>query len=493
VTIRTLIAALLLALAGTVPAAPQPERFTEEFTVRETGVVIEMPDALLDNEVPAEELTVLLGGQLIPVRRLERLEENDWQLVVYVDRVLAKPDTLFHSVLALSQSSADLARLGSVEVVVADPMPRVVLPASREPKRVHAVLADLANEARLALSRPQQGPPASSPPDEAILRLQLDRLLAHLTARPASGPHALFLTADSFRLPPAQVDLLTRSGDAPVTGLPGVLTGTSRMLAAYGWVTTLLALRGDDAGEERSEMSDTERFRQHAGGWGGDNGGVPPVIPFRGPRPSTLRFEKVIDLFLLPDFAPLRALSQPTAGTVLGFEEQLGAALRGLRTRWRLWYEAPSAVDGQVRPLEVRLRQDVQPRAQRWIRASTPEGIAETRLRLLLGGGTPPEGNLSLQASLQKKEDADAELRLEVAPFSVAGSPPSGPVRVSLAFADADGRATGVRHETAPAIEDSGKGWRHTLTLRLPGDSPRLGVCVEDLARERWSCTTLDL
>lgn len=488
------LAALLSALAAAVLAAPQPERFSEEVTVRETGVVIEMPDALLDNEVPAEELTVLLGGRPIQVRRLERLEDGDWTLVVYVDRVLAKPDTLFHSTLALSQRSADLARLGSVEVVVADPVPRVVLPASREAKRVREVLAEVAGEARLAMSRPSQGSPASSPPDEATLRRQLDRLLAHLTARPSSGPHAVFLTSEAFRLPPEQVDLLTRGGDAPLTGVAAVLGEASRMLTAYGWVTIPLAIRGDDPGEERSEMSDTERIRQHGGGWGGDFG-VPPVIPSRGHKPSTLRFEKVIDLFLLPDYAPLRAFSQPTAGTVLGFEEQMGAALAGLRTRWRLWYDAPESVDGQVRPLEVRLRRDVVPRSQRWIRASTPEGIAGTRLRLLLGGGTLPEGadgGLPLRASLQKK-DGGTELRLEVAPFPFAGSPPQGPVRVSLAFADAEGRATAIRHEAAPPIEGPDKGWRHALTLRPPAGSPKLGVCVEDLARERWSCAALAL
>ncbi len=485
------LAALLSALAATVLAAPQPERFSEEVTVRETGVVIEMPDALLDNKVPTEDLTVLLGGRIAQVRRLERLEDGDWTLVVYVDRVLAKPDTLFHSTLALSQRSADLARLGSVEVVVADPVPRIVLPASREARRIRQVLADLAGEARLARSRPPQGPPASSPPDEAAFRRQLDRLLAHLTARPPSGPHAVFLTVDAFHLPPEQVDLLTRGGDAPLTGLAAVLSETSRMLAAYGWITTPLAIRGDDPGEERSEMSDTERIRQHGGGWGGDFG-VPPVIPSRGHKPSTLRFEKVIDLFLLPGYAPLRAFSQPTAGTVLGFEEQLGAALSGLRTRWRLWYDAPESVDGQVRPLEVRLRRDVQPRAQRWIRASTPEGIAEARLRLLLGGGAVPDGGLPLRAFLQK-DDGGTELRLEVEPFPFTGSPPQGPVRVSLAFADADGRATAIRHETAPAIEGPEKGWRHALTLRPPAGSPKLGVCVEDLARERWSCATLPL
>jgi hypothetical protein len=485
------LAALLSVLTAATPAMPQDERFSEEMTVRETGVVIEMPDALLDNRVPTEELTVLLGGRLTPVRRLERLEDGDWRLVVYVDRVLANPDTLFHSTLALSERSADLARLGGVEVVVADPVPRVVLPASREAKRVREVLADLAGEARLAMSRPRQGPPASSPPDEATLRRQLDRLLTYVTARPASGPHAVFLTADAFRLPPEQVDLLTRGGDAPLTGLAAVLGETSTMLAAYGWVTIPLAIRGDDPGEERSEMSDTERIRQHAGGWGGDFG-VPPVIPSRGHKPSTLRFEKVIDLFLLPDYAPLRAFARPTAGTVLGFEEQLGATLAGLRTRWRLWYDAPASVDGQVRPLEVRLRRDVVPRSQRFIRASTPEGIAETRLRLLLGGGTLPDGGLPLRSSLRGTEGG-TELRLEVEPFPFTGSPPRGPVRVSLAFADADGRATAIRHETAPPIEGTEKGWRHALPLRPPAGSPKLGVCVEDLARERWSCAALPL
>jgi hypothetical protein len=84
-----------------------------------------------------------------------------------------------------------------------------------------------------------------------------------------------------------------------------------------------------------------------------------------------LRHTSVADVFTAPESAPLMALVQPTAGTVLGVDEQLRPAIDGLARRWRVWYQAPEPLDGKLHPVEVRLPGAAAPlRCPRWVRSS---------------------------------------------------------------------------------------------------------------------------
>jgi hypothetical protein len=105
------------------------------------------------------------------------------------------------------------------------------------------------------------------------------------------------------------------------------------------------------------------------GGGSEHTNSAPPVIQMRNAGRGPLRHTSVAEVLTAPESAPLMALVQPTAGTVLGVDEQLRPAIDGLARRWRVWYQAPEAADGKLRPVEVRLPGAAAPlRGPRWVK-----------------------------------------------------------------------------------------------------------------------------
>lgn len=476
---RTRALFLLVLLSCLAPVSAQRrESFEDRLLVREAELVFEVPPLSLLGAMTfgADTLLVIEDGKVRPVTKAGALE-GEMSAVVWIDEVLAAPETIFSSTLTLAQQSAALSRLGPVEVVVAGPEPRVELAASRETRRLEQVLADLAGEARVerdrAAARPLERSGASSRPDAATLRRQLDRLLVHLAERREPGPRVLFLVADGFAVSPAESKAFETGAAAPGAGeRAAVLLETARLLAAYGWTTVALPMRREPLGRRDRGAGDVDRFRDSHGSWSDKSSSVPPSLPSRGPRESKLDWEAVLDSMIQPDLSPLRALVDTTAGMLVANAELFPSALETLGGRWHLYYRTQTPMDGRVRPIEIRTHQGVEVRSRRWVRASTPEGIAEARLRQLLAGERLPE-TLPLRV-----EPSGSGLRLSVEPFAAPEPPVPGPVRVSTVHAGADG-ALVFRHELAPALE-SGAAWSHTTEGRP------LAVLVEDLARERW-------
>lgn len=495
-------ALVLLACLATSLAAQRREVFEDKLFVREVELVFEAPElSLLHPVFPGpEDLIVIEDGRVRPVtkvgsiddpelrsrlRREEGIDIPPWSAVVWVDEALAEPETAFLATLALAQQATELARIASVEVVVAAPEPRIEAAVTREPRRVRQVLADLAGKARVerdrAAARPWERSEASSRPDAATLRRQLDRLLVHLAGRRERGPGLLFLVADGFVVTPRENRAFEVGSADPAAGERAtVIQDTARLLAAYGWVTVALPLRKDVIEQEHHGYSDIDRFRTSTGDWGRTNPSVPPVIGPHRPKDSNLKWEGALRALTQPDLSPLRALTEPTAGMLVAQDIQLPSILERLGDRWQLYYQTQMPVDGQVRPVEVRRRNGTPVRTRRWVRSSTPEGLTEARLRRLLEGDRLPE---SLPLTV---EPSGAGLKVSVAPFSAPDPVIPGPVRVSLACAGPDG-AIQIRHETAPGIELPDKGWSHTLPAAC---LPR-AVLVEDLARERWRAVPL--
>ena len=487
----------LLACLAVAAAAQRPETFEEKLFVREVELVFEAPELTLLHPFPPDEndLLVIEDGRPRPVIKAGTVDDPTtrsalqkegfdfapWSAVVWIDEALAEPETVFVATLALAQQASRLAGLGSVEVVHADPEPEIETPATRETRRLEQALADLAGKARVerdrAAARPPEHPGVSSRPDTATLRRQLDRLLVHLAGRRDPGPRLLFLVADGFAVTPHESRAFETGAADPAAGeRAAVIQDAARLLAAYGWVTVALPLRKEGPGRDQGLTSDLDRFRAHAGSWGGTNNSVPPVMPPNRPRDSNLRWEGVLRALVQPDLSPLRALSDTTAGTLVAQDALLPAALDRLGERWHLYYQTQMPVDGRIRPVEVRLRNGTPLRSRRWVRSSTPEGLTEARLRLLLAGEDLPE---SLPLTV---ESVAGGLTLTIAPFSSPDPVAPGAVRISLACA---GQAL---HETAPGIEAPDKGWSHTLALACPPDA----ILVEDLARERWRTVRID-
>jgi hypothetical protein len=491
--------AALLLLSGSLsprggdaaPAPPpRPQTFAESVEVREIEMVVDLEGALSRLKkatLEPTDLTVIEDGLVRPVTRVGPIAEGrirnpfgreeaiaapDWTVVVWIDRVLAAPDTAFYAALALAKRAEALTRLGPVEVVVADPAPRLILAASREPRRVAEVLAEVAAQMGRQRDRPSEHPDlrpsAFSHLEPDALRRQCERLKVGLAAPRPGGPRLLLLAADGF--------LLSAAEQSP-------LEPTARLLAAYGWTAVPLRIHGESPGPAPREVDAAERIRIGDQGGGTFGNSVPPVTPTRAPRSTPLHWEGVAQMQVQPDAAPLRALVRETAGALVGFEAQLDLALASLGERWHFWFQAPDTRDGRLHEVEVRLVGGQPLRARRWLRSATPEAVAEARLRRLLGGEAPPGGSLPLDVRVPAGPPTG--LRLAVAPFA-AEPTPAAPVRVSIAWTGPDETII-VRHETLPGIEDPGEGWSAALPLPAPPGTRQVAVLVEDLARERWA------
>lgn len=507
---RYLAGALLarLALAGGLSASP-PQTFSEKLTVREREILVDLPDNLDGERLQPKDFRVLVDGRPREVTRAEPAGE-EWTIVLYIDEALAKPGAIFYSGLALANRARELTQVGSVEVAVAGPDVRVVLSPTREAKRVEQTLTDLSSAARVERDRVEGRAAGAGEPSVPRTRRQLDQLLAFLAARRPAGPHAVFLVADGPDLPPEQAALLEAKAAAEATAAPAFpFQRAARLLAAYGWVAIPVPLRKEGLGVEIAPQSELEIMRQGSGPGSLDNG-VPPIWPRRPPKKTVLAFTGVIDLFIEPKTAALRVLTRASAGTVVGFEAQLGPTVAALPRRWRLWLVEPDApVDGRLHSLAVSLtsreRVDVllfnvaklsvpgtakltirQVRAPEWIRSSTPQELAEARLADLLAHRATG-GDLPLTATVKRTHDG-LELRIGMPPIEIPDSAPPGPVRVSWTWSGED--AAAAHHEILTGL-DLAKGLQHTLRLAPPANA-EIAVMVEALGPEKWGGAVLN-
>jgi hypothetical protein len=469
--------ALALAACLAFAASGAAQRFEEKLAVREVELVFEPPNRplLSSGDLAPRDLLVIEDGLVRPITKVGSIEDgtvhssSSYTAVVWVDKTLASPGTVFASTLGLAKQAAGLAGLGPVEVVVADPAPEIVAGSTREPRRLEEVLVDVAGQARIERDRAEAAPGRRISPDAATLRRQLDRLLVHLAGRRDSGPRLLFLVADGFNVTPGEMKAF-ETGTSGAGERAEAILETARLLAAYGWVTVALPVRLESPGKEDRSPNEGDRFRYNTGDWGRTNNSVPPMIPPKRPKDTKLKWPAAIDALIQPDLSPLRALIRPTAGSLVAVDALLPGTIESLGRRWHLYYQTQMPADGRLRPVEVRTRNGTPVRARQWVRSSTPEGVAEARLRRLLAGDPLPQGlPLRIEAGT-----------IRVGAFSAPEPAVPGPVRISVVQADGT-----IRHELAPGIEAPDKGWSHAI------DGKPLAVLIEDLARERWSAVRI--
>jgi hypothetical protein len=461
--------------------AGQPPALAERLNVREVELILEAPPVLLGIRdlrlhnfdlldipggagvrlpLPARrgladlgpgDLLLFEDGKARPILRLEPLRAgaaHPWTLRIYFDLVLARPRTVFEAALALARQAGRLAELGKVEIVVADPQPRLLPIGSRDALAIEDALAAIAAQAgRDPLARPFTRIPAPTP---ASLRRQCDRLLTSLATSQVAGPHALLLVADPPLLTAAELQRLSavasstaapaaapaaataaiaviastaapvdaRSAAGPASpvmdtdpaaraaaptpaaisgpgGDPATLLGdTARMLAAYGWLTIALPVHRLAGEREALPEDDNSRFRRQ---WWADKdtrAGIPflPLIRFivdklRARRPPPRPDKELVAPQIDMEYASLATLVRPGAGSVVTTPEQLAGMLHALGARWHLWYQADATPAGRERPVAVSMAGNaLEVRAPRWVRSSTPEHLAAARLRRLLDG-----------------------------------------------------------------------------------------------------------
>jgi hypothetical protein len=351
--IRIVAAVLFVAAATGLPAQPPPDRtFTDAVEVAESSVVIELPR--LRNAKPSDfesgDLVVDVAGERRRVTGVSALDlkANPRPVVVYVDAVLAKPETIRLGAEALARHARQLVELGPVEIVLHDGAisgAEQRLTATTGPRAVEAALEQIAGE---HLGRDAYFEAGNRPVDLAtyadVVRESAARLLAETTPRCGDPPCFLFWLSDGF---PALDDVGVRAAGDLEAGL-----------SAHGWIVIATVLHepppDPDYGGPRPVS-----YEQ----WKALTPGV-KMAPSAG-EISRLRglSANSFDLYVEPRYEPLRRAASASCGAALRVEHQLAAEFERLERRLLLRFAAGAAGTDQETgaapprflPVEVRL------------------------------------------------------------------------------------------------------------------------------------------
>jgi VWFA-related protein len=495
--ISPLLVLLSLFAVQTPSQTPAPAASSQPaIQAQEVGLTVEVLDKQGNPPRPGKtvDLSVLEDGAPRRVTAVHPVvEERPWRIVIWVDRLLSGSRTLRGAAGALAAQAPVLVGLGSVEVIVAEPEPMVVLPPTRDAHLVDEALSRLLlmGEGRDDLRTLRQrfvdlvGAPTSAGTDvaerateslDAEVRLvsrQQDALIGWMAEERATDrPGALFLVSDGFDLDPRAL-YLSKVADAgqraelekklPSAALDGVASLTSRTIAELGW--TVLPM---PVGNER--LPELSR-------WGlGHNAQVPLSVTV---RPGAKKEEPPPPPppVLLNPQEPLQAMAAATGGEVLNGSLNVAGALARLRSRYWLRFESLPA--SALRPLEVRAADPVWTvKARRWVGPATPEGVSAWRARRLLAGeeGEEEPGDLAVEAEVQ---NGGLEVRIDPALRPAPGGPP---LRLTVAALE----TVSLRNLTAQDVAEDG-----TVRLPVPAGADRLAVVVDDPLRGTWGARAL--
>lgn len=534
------------------PAGAQTGTREEPFTgiarVTAVEIVVAVEDASgpLPDDLGPDDFAVFEDGEPVPVVGVEvwrrgtvvrrsaaggppRVEVSDqppwsWHTVVYFDQVLSSSRSVRRVAEALAAQAGRLTRLGTVEIVTANPTAQRVLAPTRSGALVEQSLARLARQAtgrdelrriRRQLVHDQQvlgarsvreGQIAALVAEESgLLRRQHDVLMAAIAGQLHDGPRALLLVNDGYDLRPIDFysqflgshlesdgsfaqsagtsrTLPTLQADGGRAAVAGDVEQLARTLAAGGWVTVNLTFGALDAGSATgAEM--TGRGRS------GD-------IALRGF--VEFNAEGVDDVVARP-LDPGRLLAQATGGDVLTGAGALPETLERLEDRVRLTYQVERPADGRLREIEVRARRPgLEVWAPRWAGSTAPEAVAAARARRLLEGGAdrgelPVTAAAALEPEPAAAGERDAprrgrlQARVDLRPLGAAlAAAGATPVRVTVAASFAAGEPF-VRHDVIDGQELAGlDAWTYGLPLTLPRGIERLSVVFEELTTGAW-------
>ena len=381
---RAAASVALAAVAVALPAQPPPDRtFTDEIDVAESSVVVELPrlGKVSPSEFEPDDFIVEVDGRrrrVVGVSALD-LKANPRPVLVYVDAVLAKPETVRVGAEALARQARPLTALGPVEIVVDGGAPGGVeqrLAPSTEPRAVEAALQQIAEEdlGRDAYFE-SRNRPAHLPTYVDVVRGSADRLLAEALPRCGDPPCFLFWLSDGF---PAVDEDGERAADDLAAGL-----------SSHGWIVVAMALHIPTPDPELGgpQPLSFEQWKALTPGVKmGPSGGE--ISRLQGLSASSF------DFYVEPRYEPLRRAAIASCGAALRVEHQLEAEFERLERRLLLRFA--SAEEGGARegprpaflPVEVRLaevsRFADRRRFKKWL------GLVPAEERLRYGRWTRP-------------------------------------------------------------------------------------------------------
>ena len=489
----------------------------EDFEVLEDGQPVEV----IAVDPPTEPRWVIASaGHLTRAQR--QASTNPWRVLIYIEGRLTDAKAVENAARALAKQATELTDLGLVEVVVADPSPRIVLPFSRDPEQLRQALRgiessrssnEIAKLRRLFLSfRDMRGQVVidadlieaqevigqirtAVQQEKLLLESQLARFESWLALYGRHPASALILISEGFDLDPSDFYLKASTIPEVQRELATELnrfrveqsaTRVSQTLTANGWTAVALAAasgRGSgpqDAAADAS-MSGRERFRS-----------IGESNQFSsGPDSAS------ITSLLQQPLEPLRQLSDDSGGELFTSLRKSARAIARLGERLRLTYQVARPADAERRRVEVRLgRRDLELRAPSWTLSSTPGQTAVARARRMLelgqgGGELPVEVTVDVgEAEGTAPRRAELEVLFDLNPLRQHLDDPRVELRFTLAVALPKGPFVHQIREQVlvPGLAEESPFPRfdYTTALSLPPEAGRLVVVIDEISSGFW-------
>jgi len=474
----------------------------EAVNVREVEVLFDHPTGMrwIGSRFTPDRMQVTEDGQPRTVTRVEPIlgeksEQPAWRILIYLDRGLADRDAVNQATKILVDDVARLTRLGEVEIVEADPRPRVTLAATRDPRVVRSALQDAVRLGDVSESESEGG--------TAEFERQLDRFVNTVTSERAGPPGLALWVSQPWPLPDLTrlwgmkgVSALRTEAPSGAGEAASRLADLARLLAAERWTVGIVQPSAEAAeGEPATPSLGTVESGPQPGGGGSRtvvlwnvNHLLAKILGWKtspyNPEAAAQAAEQRLD----PKLAPMQLLAAATAGRLVQSGKQMTNFLDLLDTRWHLFFAAPSQERTKLIPVDVGIVEDGIDFTlrQTWSEALEPLAQTDTRLRQTLLDGSsslqqtlegvacqidvePPKG--AVEVRCQRKSEVDSRLRA---------------LRLSALTGGCEegGNAT-VRHVELGATDR-----RARESFAIPACANRLAVVVEDPMTARgayWS------
>ena len=529
-------------VAATAAAQTQPPPgFTEKVEVNVRTVLAVVTDAKgkpIERPLSVEEIEVLEDG--IPAKVLgvdvvrpmktagseagKEIPKTEVSPAAPPQEVLARmPQILYLDASLLQKQSvkkvcemtaknldALLAR-GPLEIVLADPEPKTVLPGTADAAPVRAALASLAKTGQgrdrlldvradfLPGASPIKGKGkdldalekrmharAAMQEEVHLVRQSLERLGKWASSRADRRPAVLYLASDGFDLVLSDFYrnyLEGTEGDQLrmefVPQIPEIVAQTESALANQGLMTVPLAIGGPEAFQAYSPSTVGKR----------------EFSDLRNPVSDAPTF-----LFVRP-LAPLREIAGATGGEVVTTQENFVLALDRLSSAVAITYRMNRPPDGRVHKLEVRTsRRGVTLRSAQSA-LDAPELAASAQSAVQALESAPAQGTLPvdifvdlLEVKPDKRRVGDVQVSVDLGTI-VEALEKVGPGRMRVTLAvRAAGMQPFVHHEEVDLSRTgAGAEWTYVFPLEWPPDATRVALTVEELKTGARGSAAADL
>ncbi|HEX5854837.1 MAG TPA: hypothetical protein VFZ57_04385, partial [Thermoanaerobaculia bacterium] len=418
--------------------APSPsdfEVFEDGVSATLLGIEPLFEHAGLKSIPPPEKLEEAARAAVLAPESTGAVPPHRLPQVFYFDTAFLARDSVLVTVRGLKGRVDRFLKLGPVEIVVADPQPKVFLPETSDAPTLQDALErlslsvvgrDLVTRLRMQSGQTTAGTPTPlnallQEEEKLLVRTTLGRLAGWANTRQGL-PGALYLVSDGFDL---AVDFygesdredFSRESGAPAPGrvttpsaflgllLPNssspMVDSLAALLASRGWIVMPLSLRG--------YTSAASRALGGADNPGGFSSGL------RYTRPSQMLVGRVA---LEHPMDPLETYAGATGGEVISSASRIEEAVDRLSDLFLFTYQVDRPPDGRVHRLKIRSRsRDVVVRTARVVSAGTPVEVAGTRaLDALLERA--PAGDLPISLRIEAGQDQKSKKkrsgRLEV-------------------------------------------------------------------------------